>query len=96
MSPLLLNGMALAKIHLAKYEEAESLLQESLQKSASHPDTLVNMIVCMHHMQKPADQIQRFQSQLRAVAPTHPWLVRMDELEASFDRLAAEFDLTKK
>merc|ERR1740138_112070 len=44
MSLMLTNGMALAYLHMGKYDEAERLLQEALSKSASDADTLANMV----------------------------------------------------
>jgi len=93
MSMMLTNGMALANLHMGKYEDAERLLQESLSKSASDVDTLANMIVCMHHLRKPADVTARYVNQLRAVAPSHPWLAKYSDMESSFDRCAAQLSV---
>jgi len=92
MSLLLLNSMALCNMHLGQFDEAERLLQEGLTKNATDSDTLANMIVCMQHLDKPPEQMARYTNQLRAVAPSHPWVVRYDELDASFDRCAAQFN----
>merc|ERR1719421_2820599 len=76
MSNTLTNGMALANLHMGKYDEAERLLQEALSKSSTDVDALSNMVVTMHHLRKPQDVTARFLNQLRAVAPTHPWIAR--------------------
>ena len=89
MSLTLTNGMALANLHMGKYDEAERLLQEGLAKSSSEPDALANTVVTMTYLRKPADVSNRFVNQLRAVAPSHAWTVKHQELEASFDRCAA-------
>ena len=60
--------------------------------SLADSDTLANMIVCMQHLDKPPEQMARYTNQLRAVAPSHPWVVRYNELDASFDRCAAQFN----
>jgi len=91
MSLLLTNGMALCQMHLGQFDEAERLLQEGLTKSATDVDTLANMVVCMNHLGKPADQIARYTNQLRAISPSHPWVVRYASLDESFDRCAAQF-----
>merc|ERR1712146_558864 len=90
MSNKLANGMALANMHMGKYDEAERLLQEGLQKSASDVDTLANMVVTMHYLRKPQDVVNRYLNQLRSVAPSHPWISKYGELEASFDRCCAQ------
>eukprot|EP00322_Chrysochromulina_rotalis_P002343 CAMPEP_0115833876 /NCGR_PEP_ID=MMETSP0287-20121206/3396_1 /TAXON_ID=412157 /ORGANISM="Chrysochromulina rotalis, Strain UIO044" /LENGTH=295 /DNA_ID=CAMNT_0003287299 /DNA_START=45 /DNA_END=932 /DNA_ORIENTATION=+ len=91
LSLMLTNGMALASLHMARYEEAERLLQEALSKSASDVDTLANMVVCMHQLRKPPEVVSRYVNQLRSVSPTHPWVVKYTELDASFDRCAVQF-----
>lgn len=90
MSLMLTNGMALANLHMGKYEEAERLLQDGLSKSASDVDTLANMVVTMHHLRKPEQMITRYLAQLRSVAPGHPWIVKYGDMDASFDRCAAQ------
>ena len=90
MSLLLTNGMAVANLHMGKYDEAERLLAEALSKSASDVDTLANMVVTMQHLRKPQEHVARYINQLRAVAPVHPWVAKYSELESSFDRCAAQ------
>ena len=90
MSLMLTNGMALANLHMGKYEEAERLLQEGLSKSASDVDTLANMVVCMQHLRKPEQAVARYIAQLRSVSPGHPWIVKHGDMDASFDRCAAQ------
>jgi len=89
MSLMLTNGMALANLHMGKYDEAERLLQEGLGKSASDVNTLANMVVTMMYLRKPTDVTSRYINQLRAVAPAHPWIAKYGGLEESFDRCAA-------
>lgn len=93
MSLLLLNGMAVCNLHLGRLEEAERLLQEALQKSATDVNTLINTAVCMHHLHKPPEVVARYTNQLKSVAPNHPWLTRSSELEASFERCSAQFSI---
>ena len=47
------------------------------------------MIVCMNHMRKPQDVINRYVNQVKMIAPTHPFVARFSELETEFDRCAA-------
>ncbi|KAL1933880.1 hypothetical protein VTP01DRAFT_7970 [Rhizomucor pusillus] len=92
-STKVLNGQAAANIALGRYPEAESLLMEAMNKNSDDPDTLVNMIVCANLTSKPADVINRYVSQLREVAPQHPFLQDLDLKSSLFDRTASRFAL---
>lgn len=84
MTLMLLNAQALCLLHQGKFEEAERMLQESLSKNANDATTLANLVVCMQQLRKPADVVSRYVNQLKAVAPTHLYVQRYAELEASF------------
>ncbi|KAI8329417.1 coatomer epsilon subunit-domain-containing protein [Chlamydoabsidia padenii] len=88
-----LNGQAASNLAMGRYPEAESLLLEALNKNSDDPDTLVNMIVCSNLMAKAPDATSRYISQLREVAPQHPFLVDLDLKSSLFDRSAARFNL---
>ena len=62
----------------------------ALSKSATDADTLANMVTTAHHLRKPADVIGRYTAQLRSVAPLHPYIQKHGDLEASFERCAAQ------
>ncbi len=59
-SLLLLNGLAVAKMHLGLFEEAETTLQDSLAKSAGDADTLANLVVVSQHLDRPPEVINRY------------------------------------
>ncbi|KAJ9591689.1 hypothetical protein L9F63_001776 [Diploptera punctata] len=77
---LLLNGQATCFLGQAKYEEAESALQESLDKDSNNPDTLINMIVA-----------NRYLSQLKDSHVDHPFVKEFFQKEAEFDRLVKQY-----
>jgi len=86
----LLNGLASAKMQLKDYDEAHARLQEALGKSATDPDTLINLITCCAHMGKEEKEINRYKNLMYSTHPTHPYVVKMKAAEAEFDRLAEE------
>merc|ERR1712136_78044 len=69
---MLLNGQATCFISQGKYEEAESALQEALEKDSNNSDTLVNLIVLSQLSSKAPEVCQRYLSQLNDSAPDHP------------------------
>ncbi|KAI9501730.1 hypothetical protein GGI25_004354 [Coemansia spiralis] len=87
----LLNARAVAKLHLAQYPEAMDLLQQALEKDSNDPDTLANLIVCANLTGKPLETKSRYLSQLRHVAPAHPFISDFDAKDAEFDALAAKY-----
>ena len=50
-----MNGQAVTFIGQGKYEEAESALQEAMDKDSNNPDTLMNMMVLSQHLSKPME-----------------------------------------
>lgn len=56
----LLNGIAVAKMQMGLFEEAETALQDSLTKNTSDADTLANLIVVSQHLDRPQEVINRY------------------------------------
>lgn len=54
-----MNAQAVTFIGQGKYEEAETALQEALDKDTNNPDTLTNLIVLSRHTGKP-DEVAIF------------------------------------
>ena len=87
-SPLLLNGIATAKMHLNEHEEAESILLQALTTNSTDANTLANLIVISHKLRKPSETINRYLSQLKTVNALHPLLISLGQFESAFDRMA--------
>ena len=88
-SALLLNGLAVSKMHQAAFEEAETLLQEALGKAPSDPDSLANLIAVSQHLQRAPEVVSRYLAQLKAKAPGHQLLSSLSVFEGAYDRVSA-------
>ncbi|KAJ1822429.1 hypothetical protein LPJ56_000786 [Coemansia sp. RSA 2599] len=87
----LLNSLAVVKMHLGQLPEAEAFLEEALAKESNNPDTLANLVVCANLAAKPLETKNRYLSQLRDVAPNHPFVLDLAAKDAEFDALAAKY-----
>eukprot|EP00877_Chromochloris_zofingiensis_P004225 jgi/Chrzof1/13803/Cz08g13010.t1 len=82
----LFNGLALCRMKMGEWEDAEHDLLEAIGKDAKDPDTLANLITCGLHLGK---NTSRYASQLKIVAPRHPITQRIEAGEELFTRAAA-------
>lgn len=87
-SCVLLNGLAVAKMHGGHFEESETYLQEALTKAPSDSDTLANLITVSQHLQRSPEVIARYLSQLKAKSPNHSLCVGLATFEGAFDRVS--------
>jgi len=90
---LLLNGQAVTFIAQGKYAEADTALAEALEKDPNNPETLVNLVVLAQHQGKSQEQSTRLLSQLKDLEPGHPFLQRMEQKEADFDRMVLQYSI---
>jgi len=90
---LLLNGQAVTFIAQGKYAEAETALGEALEKDPNNPETLVNLVVLAQHQGKTQEQATRLLSQLKDLEPGHPFLQKMEQKEADFDRMVLQYSV---
>ncbi|KAJ3123951.1 hypothetical protein HK098_001540 [Nowakowskiella sp. JEL0407] len=86
----LLVGQAVCRMHAKNYAAAETLLQDALNKSNNDQEALVNLIVLGNLSGKP-ELVSTYTSQLKDVAPKHPFLLEQELKESLFDRCAQRF-----
>lgn len=90
-TPLLLNGQACAYLHQGKHEDADRVLVDALSKAPNDPDTLANLITTYYHLDKAEGVVNRYVSQLKTVAPKHPFVAQLNTVTSCFDRVAAQY-----
>ncbi|KAJ2436866.1 hypothetical protein GGF42_008818 [Coemansia sp. RSA 2424] len=78
-------SLAVTKMHLAQYEEAQTLLQSALEKDPNDPDTLANLVVCASLTASSPEVRARYLSQLAHAAPNHPFLRDLELAGQRFD-----------
>jgi len=88
---LLLNGQANCFIGQGKLEEAESALQEALEKDSNNTDALVNLTVLSQLSGKAPEVFNRYLSQLADSAPDHLLVKEFQTKERDFNSLSKQY-----
>lgn len=87
----LLNALGACHLQSKRFSEAEKLLLQALEKNSNDIDTLINLISCYQQASKPTEVIQRTLTQLRSIAPKHPWVKSFQKMEEDFDKFQGFF-----
>ena len=88
---MLMNSLAVCKLHMEQYPEADELLQSALEENPDDVDTIVNSIVVGRHMNKPEEEVRDLLAKLAQKDPNNIFLAEWKEAAANFDSLAATF-----
>ena len=74
-----------------KFEDAESILQEALNRDSNNPETLLNMSVLAQNLGKSAEVSYRFISQLKAGHDGHTFTKDYQCKVSDFQRIAGSY-----
>ncbi|TGZ85537.1 hypothetical protein EX30DRAFT_361363 [Ascodesmis nigricans] len=86
-----LVGQAVTELHLGRYPEAESGLEQALEKNPADPEALANSIVLGILAGKSVEEQNVHASNLEKAAPSHPYLTDLAEKSELFDTAAARY-----
>ncbi|XXH03355.1 hypothetical protein Hte_009753 [Hypoxylon texense] len=83
-----LVSQAVCELHLGRVEEAQSALEQAIQKQPDYAEAIANFLVLTVIIGQDPTEIS---SSLKKAAPQHPFLVDLEEKSALFDKAAAKY-----
>jgi len=83
-----LVGQAVSELHLGRTEEAQSALEQALQKEPGYADAIANLLVLNVITGKGMDESVKT---LEKADPNHPLLVDLAEKSELFDKAATKY-----
>lgn len=94
-TPMLLNSQAVCFIAQEKYEEADSVLRQSLDKDPNNLDTFINLIALAQHYnvsgKSQEDIINRYLSQISDLHPHCQLVIDLERKNQEFERLCSRY-----
>lgn len=88
---LLLNGQAVCYIGQQKYDDAEQVLRECLNRDPNNYDTLINLLALSQQKDKNTSQFNRYLSQILDEHKSSSLANAYNKRQAEFDRLVLQF-----
>ncbi|KAI1396967.1 coatomer epsilon subunit-domain-containing protein [Hypoxylon fuscum] len=83
-----LVSQAVCELHLGRVEEAQSALEQAIQKQPDYAEAIANFLVLTVIIGKDATELT---SSLKKAAPQHPFLADIEEKSALFDKAASKY-----
>jgi len=97
-SPLLLTTLGTIYLSRGQFREAFQHFKRSRELATQNneivsPETLINSMVCAYHLggARSEDVINAIHEEFKRLHPNHPYFTKEKELEAAFDRCAAQY-----
>ncbi|KAK8044694.1 coatomer epsilon subunit-domain-containing protein [Apiospora rasikravindrae] len=83
-----LVSQSVCELHLGRVEEAQSALEQAVQKDPKYAEAIANLLVLNIVTGKNPSELT---ASLQSVDPTHPFLADLAEKDALFDKAASKF-----
>lgn len=87
----LLNSQAVCNIGLQKYEDADVVLQDCLERNPNDYDTLANLVTLTQHTEKSHDLLNRHLTNLKESHGNSPLIQEYFKKDAEFERLSQAY-----
>ncbi|KAI1641275.1 coatomer epsilon subunit-domain-containing protein [Biscogniauxia mediterranea] len=87
-SILSLVSQAVCELHLGRVEEAQSALEQAVQKQPDYAEAIANLLVLTVVVGKDPTELT---NSLKKVSPQHPFLTDLEEKSDLFDKAATKF-----
>lgn len=92
-TPLLLNGQAACLIAQGKYQEAEALVQETIDKDPNYTEAIINQMILAQFSGKSSEVVNRYLNQLKddSGAAGSFFLADFAAKEREFDKICQQY-----
>lgn len=95
-SVVVLNSLAVCDIHQRNYTNAFQYTKQARELSIKSgarvaAETLLNSIVCLQHLRRGQEIVDKIEAELKLNYPNHPWIQKQADMKAMFDKHAVAF-----